>query len=286
MDQLLAGVTRGDAIQGEFGQHALIAISPPQERDGIGEDLLCSHGHQLLRDALVLGTHSRCCGCSVVDLRPSCLGTVLAFRKIFGRPGEWQHAERLQLQELAELQQSRAGGGQVGSVDQNGVARLQLAAKLLQNRVGADDGWGQTDLLRRQLLQDLRRDSQQVILAACKQGSASSNRMSGGELGRLRKDQNCILWLQVFHPSSCLFNSADPGHAKANTGLLEISINHGVVHWYSKHSYQHLVMVNGLLQGPRFHLHLYGATHSLPVSIGLGRSQDVLNWPRVVDLRC
>mmetsp|Transcript_19967 Transcript_19967/g.47174 ORF Transcript_19967/g.47174 Transcript_19967/m.47174 type:complete len:287 (+) Transcript_19967:1328-2188(+) len=286
MDQLLARVTRGDAIQGEFGQHALIAIPPPQECDGVGEDLLRSHGHQLLRDALILGTHGGCCGRSVVDLRPSGLGAVLAFRKILWRPGERQHAEWLQLQELAELQESRAGGGEVGGVDKDGVAGLQLAAELLQNRVSADDGRGQTDLLRRQLLQDLRRDSQQVILAACKQRSASSNRMSGGELGRLRKDQNCILWLQVFHPSSCLFNSADPRHAKADTGLLEISIHHGVVHRHRKHSYQHLVMVNGLLQGPRFHLHLHGATHSLSVSIGFGRSQDVLNRPGVVDLRC
>ena len=45
-----------------------------------------------------------------------------------------------------------------------------------------------------------------------------------------------------------------------------------------------LIVVDGLLEWPGFHLHLHRTPKGLAIGIGLGGAQDMLHWARVVDL--
>jgi len=79
---LFTGIPGGDPIQGQLGQHPLVPVPPPQKRHGVGEDLLSSHGHQQLADALVLLSH---CGrrCSTgIHISPGGFGTILALGQV------------------------------------------------------------------------------------------------------------------------------------------------------------------------------------------------------------
>mmetsp|Transcript_100940 Transcript_100940/g.293970 ORF Transcript_100940/g.293970 Transcript_100940/m.293970 type:complete len:536 (+) Transcript_100940:359-1966(+) len=152
VDQLLAGIARSHAVERQLGQHALVAVAPPQQRDGIREDLLRTHGHEPLADALVLCPHGRGRHRAGVSVLPRRLGAVLTSHDVLWRPRQGQHAQRLQLQQLAELQECTARRRQVGRIHEDGVAWLELGPIQLKHNVGRDDSWCEADLFRSELL--------------------------------------------------------------------------------------------------------------------------------------
>mmetsp|Transcript_93695 Transcript_93695/g.260848 ORF Transcript_93695/g.260848 Transcript_93695/m.260848 type:complete len:493 (+) Transcript_93695:1274-2752(+) len=285
VDQLLTGVPTADAIKGHLRKHPLVPVPPPQQRHGIREDLLGAHGDQPLTDALVVvadtGGNSR----AGVGFLPSCLGSILALHFVHWRPGQVQHAEGLQLQELRELQQGAAGGREVRRVHEHGVAGLELGPVILQDSVSRVDHRSQADLLRREIFKDLCIDDHHILLVAGEQGAGRADRPLGRELGRLGQHEHRVLGLETLHARAHLLDAADTCHAQANARLLQLAVDHGVVHRGRQHAHQDLVVVDGLLQGPRLRLDLHGAAQRLAVGVSLGRPQDVLHGAGVVDLR-
>eukprot|EP00972_Heterocapsa_arctica_P004486 666972-Heterocapsa_arctica.AAC.1 len=76
----------------------MVAVPPPQERDGVREDLLGAHADEPLADALVLGADRRRRRGARIGVLPCALRTVLALHQVLGRARERQDAERLELQ--------------------------------------------------------------------------------------------------------------------------------------------------------------------------------------------
>mmetsp|Transcript_19441 Transcript_19441/g.61139 ORF Transcript_19441/g.61139 Transcript_19441/m.61139 type:complete len:762 (+) Transcript_19441:198-2483(+) len=285
VDQLLAGVARSNAIKSQLGQHTLIAVPPPEQSDGIGEDLFGPHRDEPLADALVLGSHCGRGHGSVVGILPSALGAVLTPHRILRRPGQRQHAQGLQLQQLTELQQGAARCRQVGRIHQHGVARLELGPEDLQHHIGSDDRRSEANLLGGQLLQDLVRDPRDILLVARQKRPGCTDWPFRRELGRLGHHQDGILRLELLDTCAHLLDAADADHAQADTAPLQLSVDHGVVHRHGEHADEDLIVVDGLLQRLRLCLDLHLTAQRLAVGIGLGRAKHVLHRACVVDLR-
>mmetsp|Transcript_35027 Transcript_35027/g.83953 ORF Transcript_35027/g.83953 Transcript_35027/m.83953 type:complete len:348 (-) Transcript_35027:353-1396(-) len=284
MDKLLRGITSGDAVQRQLGQHALVPVPPPQQRHRVREDLLRAHGEQPLADALVLGLHVlrhlRLAG----GVLPGALGAVLALHQVLGRPRQRQQTQRLQLQQPAELQQGGPGGGEVRGVEQHGVSGLQLRAEDLQQKIRADDRGRKADLVRVQLLQHIRRHPDEVLLAAVQQRARGADRLLRRELGGLREDQHGVLLLELRAPGAQLLHPANAGHAQADTTLVQLRIDHAVVHRHCQHANQEFIVIDGLLHGFRLGLDLHCAPEGLAVGICLGRAQHVLHQASMAHL--
>mmetsp|Transcript_84321 Transcript_84321/g.188259 ORF Transcript_84321/g.188259 Transcript_84321/m.188259 type:complete len:852 (+) Transcript_84321:249-2804(+) len=285
VDELLAGLARGHAVEGELGQHALVPVAPAQQGHGVGEDLLGAHGDEPLADALVLRADRGRRHGARVGVLPGALGAVLALDAVQRRPGQREDAERLQLQELAELQQRAARGREVRGVEQHGVAGLELGAEDLEQRVGADDGGREADLLGRELLQDLGVDADHVVLVADEQRPRGADGPLRGELRGLGQHQHRVLLLQLLHPRAHLLDAAHARHAQADAGLVQLRVDHGVVHGHRQHPHHELVLVDGLLELTWLGLHLHRAAQGLAVGVLLRRAQHVLHRALVVELR-
>jgi len=110
------------------------AAAAPQRGGGTSGGL-GAHCQQPLADALVLCTHSWWSHSAGVRILPCGLRAILALRNVARVTLQAQYAEGLQLQELAELKQGRAGSGEVRRVHQHRVAGLQLGPELLEDGV-------------------------------------------------------------------------------------------------------------------------------------------------------
>mmetsp|Transcript_53652 Transcript_53652/g.143781 ORF Transcript_53652/g.143781 Transcript_53652/m.143781 type:complete len:489 (+) Transcript_53652:1293-2759(+) len=285
VDELLSRLPVGHTVERKLGQHPLVAVAPAQQGNGIWEHFLCAHRDEPLADALILSPHRRRRHCPRISFLPSRLGAVLTPDRVLGSPGQRQHAQGLQLQELAKLQQSTPGGRQVRRVHQDGVAGLQLAAVELEDDVGGDDGGREADLLRGQLLEDLVGDPHHVLLVAREQGARGADRTLCRKLCGLGQYQDGVLGLQVLHASPHLLDAAHAHAAEADTAPLQLRVDHGVVHRHCQHANEDLIVVDSLLQRLWLCLDLYCATKSLAVGICFRRPEDVLHRACVVDLR-
>mmetsp|Transcript_66752 Transcript_66752/g.173650 ORF Transcript_66752/g.173650 Transcript_66752/m.173650 type:complete len:302 (+) Transcript_66752:323-1228(+) len=285
MNELLRRVTSSNAIQGQLWKHTLVAIPPAQQRHCVGEDLICTHHEQPFADACVLLLDRRRGLFPRDRVLPRCLHAVLAADEVLRGAWQAQETDGLQLQQLAELQDRRAGGGQVRGVEEDRIAWLELGAEALQHGVGAHYGRGQADLLRRQLLEDLGRHTQDVLLVADQQRASGADRALRVELGRLRQYEHGVVLLQLLDARAHLLDAPNAAHAQADSRLLQLRIHHGVVHRHGEHAHQQLVVIQGPLQSLRLGLDLHGAAEGLPVLISPGRAQDVLHGSSVVDLR-
>mmetsp|Transcript_15876 Transcript_15876/g.47165 ORF Transcript_15876/g.47165 Transcript_15876/m.47165 type:complete len:469 (+) Transcript_15876:1302-2708(+) len=281
MDELFGGLARGDAVEAQLGEQPLVPVAPPQDRRGVGEHLLGAHADQPLADALVLLAHRGRRRRLVLGLLPGRLGAVLALHAGLGRALEIQDAQRPQVQELAELEHRAAHGGPVRGVHQHGVAGLERRTKGLQQHVGADDVRRQAQLLWRQLLEDLRRDRDDVVLVANHQSPGCADGLVARVLRRLGQDDDAVVLLVQLRAGAGLLDATDARVSEAHARLVEVGVDHGVVQRHGQHADQDLVVVEGPLDGPRLHVHLHGAREDLAVGVGLGRAEHVLHVPPV-----
>mmetsp|Transcript_14444 Transcript_14444/g.46623 ORF Transcript_14444/g.46623 Transcript_14444/m.46623 type:complete len:495 (-) Transcript_14444:21-1505(-) len=284
MNQLLGRLPSRNAVQCKFWEHPLVPVTPLQHGNSVREHLLGSHSDEPLADALVVLTHRRRGHCASVCLLPRGLRAILALHTVLGCAGKVEYAQRLQLQQLAKLKQGRARSRHVRGIEQDGVSRLELGSVVFQENIGTHNRGRQANLLRSQLLEDCRADPQDVVLVADQQGPRRADWPLARKLGRLGQHEHAVLLLEVLDVGTDLLDAADTGHSQAYAALRQLRIDHGIVKRHRQHADKHLVVVDGLLNGPRLGLHLHWPSHLLAIGVRLWRPQDVLHRTGVVHL--